>query len=92
MARHGTALRYEIFQCPLFNSDPHPGNIIVMPDARLGLIDYGQCKAFTDKRTQRYIAGEIVCTCVLHLLSESICKESDCRDPAARNRRCRCTA
>jgi aarF domain-containing kinase len=53
---------YEIFHCPLFNSDPHPGNIIVMPDGRLGLIDYGQCKTFTDERTKRNIAGENVVT------------------------------
>lgn len=28
----------------LFQADPHPGNILVLPDGRLGLIDYGQCK------------------------------------------------
>ena len=33
----------------LFNADPHPGNIIVMPDGRLGLIDYGQCKRLTQE-------------------------------------------
>merc|ERR1712224_628296 len=32
---------HEIFQNGLFNSDPHAGNIIMMPDGRLGLIDYG---------------------------------------------------
>lgn len=25
-----------------FNGDPHPGNILLMPDGKLGLIDYGQ--------------------------------------------------
>ena len=35
---------YEIFEAAFFNGDPHPGNILVMPDNRLGLIDYGQCK------------------------------------------------
>eukprot|EP00854_Cymbomonas_tetramitiformis_P008077 gene8077-9593_t len=29
----------------LFNGDPHPGNIMLMPDGRLGLIDFGQTKA-----------------------------------------------
>jgi len=33
---------YEIFECGTFNGDPHPGNILLMPDGRLGLIDYGQ--------------------------------------------------
>eukprot|EP01066_Platyproteum_vivax_P013805 Platyproteum_vivax@DN6233_c0_g1_i2.p1 len=30
-----------------FNGDPHPGNILMMPDGRLGLIDYGQVKFIT---------------------------------------------
>ena len=34
---------YEIFQVGCFNGDPHPGNILLMPDGRLGLIDYGSC-------------------------------------------------
>ena len=34
---------YEIFQLGCFNGDPHPGNIMLMPDGRLGLIDYGSC-------------------------------------------------
>ena len=25
----------------VYNADPHPGNVIVLPDGRLGLIDYG---------------------------------------------------
>ncbi|KAI0566184.1 hypothetical protein FGB62_11g213 [Gracilaria domingensis] len=35
---------HEIFQDGAFNGDPHPGNILLMPDGRLGLIDYGQVK------------------------------------------------
>jgi aarF domain-containing kinase len=35
---------YEIFQNGSFNGDPHPGNILLMPDGRLGLIDYGQAR------------------------------------------------
>jgi aarF domain-containing kinase len=30
-----------------FNGDPHGGNILVLSDGRLGLIDYGQCKTLT---------------------------------------------
>ena len=33
---------YQIFECGVFNGDPHPGNILLMNDGRLGLIDYGQ--------------------------------------------------
>lgn len=36
---------HEIFADGLFNGDPHPGNLILMPDGRLGLVDYGQVKA-----------------------------------------------
>lgn len=35
---------HEIFVDGLFNGDPHSGNILLMPDGRLGLIDYGQVK------------------------------------------------
>ena len=35
---------HEIFFGGAFNSDPHPGNILLVPDGRLGLIDYGQFK------------------------------------------------
>jgi Ser/Thr protein kinase RdoA (MazF antagonist) len=26
----------------VFNGDPHPGNFLVLPDGRIGLIDFGQ--------------------------------------------------
>jgi len=32
---------HQIFQNGLFNSDPHAGNVLMLPDGRLGLIDYG---------------------------------------------------
>ena len=40
---HGHQMLIEGF----VNIDPHPGNIILMPDGRVGLIDYGQCVKFT---------------------------------------------
>eukprot|EP00037_Helgoeca_nana_P013217 m.121633 g.121633 ORF g.121633 m.121633 type:complete len:362 (-) comp21903_c0_seq12:5353-6438(-) len=51
---------FEIFLCPLYNCDPHPGNIIAMDDGRLGLIDYGQCMAFTDETTKRNFASLLI--------------------------------
>ena len=30
-----------VFQDGFFHGDPHPGNVLVLPDGRLGLIDYG---------------------------------------------------
>lgn len=35
---------YELFINGAFNGDPHPGNLLVLEDGRLGLIDYGQVK------------------------------------------------
>lgn len=35
---------HELFFDGAFNGDPHPGNILLMPDGRLGLVDYGQVK------------------------------------------------
>eukprot|EP01083_Nonionella_stella_P163719 539721_1 len=35
---------YEIFMDGAFNGDPHPGNILICEDGKLGLIDYGQVK------------------------------------------------
>ncbi|KAF4697870.1 hypothetical protein FOZ63_026077 [Perkinsus olseni] len=32
----------QVFTHGTFNGDPHPGNILLMPDGRLGLIDFGQ--------------------------------------------------
>ena len=32
---------FEIFELGAFNADPHPGNILMLEDGRLGLIDYG---------------------------------------------------
>ena len=30
----------EIFRHGIFNADPHPGNIMLLKDGRIGLIDY----------------------------------------------------
>ena len=40
---------YEIFNDGAFNGDPHPGNILLCDDGRLGLIDYGQVKHLDTK-------------------------------------------
>jgi aarF domain-containing kinase len=39
---------HEIFIDGVFNGDPHPGNVLLMPDGRLGLIDYGQVKRMSE--------------------------------------------
>eukprot|EP01083_Nonionella_stella_P095031 266718_1 len=45
---------YELFVNGAFNGDPHAGNILLMPDGRLGLIDYGQVKHLDQKYRIRF--------------------------------------
>eukprot|EP01012_Entosiphon_sulcatum_P022036 TRINITY_DN26945_c0_g1_i1.p1 TRINITY_DN26945_c0_g1~~TRINITY_DN26945_c0_g1_i1.p1 ORF type:complete len:454 (-),score=53.64 TRINITY_DN26945_c0_g1_i1:81-1442(-) len=33
---------YQVLIDGIFNADPHPGNVLLLPDGRLGLLDYGQ--------------------------------------------------
>jgi aarF domain-containing kinase len=40
---------HEIFSDGAFNADVHPGNVLLMPDGRLGLVDYGQVKRMSVK-------------------------------------------
>jgi aarF domain-containing kinase len=35
-----------------FHADPHPGNIFVMDDGRVGLIDFGQVKQIGSRQSQ----------------------------------------
>ena len=44
----------QIFADGLFNGDCHPGNILLLEDGRLGLIDYGQVKAMTVDERIKY--------------------------------------
>jgi hypothetical protein len=32
----------QVLEHGCFNCDPHPGNLMLMPDGRLALIDFGQ--------------------------------------------------
>lgn len=32
-----------IFEDGLFHADPHPGNLLLLPDGRLGVLDFGKC-------------------------------------------------
>lgn len=53
----------EILHDGVFNADPHPGNILLMPDGRLGLLDYGQTKRLP-LSTRLSFAKLIVALCV----------------------------
>jgi len=45
---------HEIFVDGEFNGDPHPGNILLLEDGRLGLIDYGQVKKISEEVRVNY--------------------------------------
>lgn len=40
---------HQLFVDGLFNADPHPGNVLLLDDGRLGLIDFGQVGAIGEK-------------------------------------------
>ena len=42
----------------LYNADPHPGNVLVLPDGRLGLIDYGMVGKLTEQ--ERKTVAQVV--------------------------------
>lgn len=44
---------YQIFVNGTFNGDPHPGNLILTPDGRLGLVDFGQVKRLSPERLEQ---------------------------------------
>jgi len=45
---------HQIFDDGLFNSDPHAGNILMLPDDRLGLIDYGATLKLTEAQRESF--------------------------------------
>lgn len=63
---------HQIFQNGLFNSDPHAGNVLMMPDGKLGLLDYGAVMRLTERQR----------TNLAHLLV-AIADEDDDGVPAA---------
>lgn len=52
----------QIFEMGLFHADPHPGNILVEPPARVGLVDFGQVGIITEEWMTQLIV--IVHACV----------------------------
>jgi aarF domain-containing kinase len=44
----------ELFEIGAFNGDCHPGNVLLLKDGRLGLIDYGQVKTMSVENRIKY--------------------------------------
>eukprot|EP00560_Eucampia_antarctica_P005577 CAMPEP_0197842262 /NCGR_PEP_ID=MMETSP1437-20131217/46641_1 /TAXON_ID=49252 ORGANISM="Eucampia antarctica, Strain CCMP1452" /NCGR_SAMPLE_ID=MMETSP1437 /ASSEMBLY_ACC=CAM_ASM_001096 /LENGTH=675 /DNA_ID=CAMNT_0043452119 /DNA_START=40 /DNA_END=2067 /DNA_ORIENTATION=+ len=42
----------------VYNADPHPGNCLILPDGRLGLLDYGMVGRFSEE--QRKIVASVI--------------------------------
>lgn len=58
-----------LFDTGVFNADPHPGNLLLMPGMRVGLLDWGQCKTIS-RDTQLKLA---------HLMKAMDATEKKCR-------------
>jgi ubiquinone biosynthesis protein len=43
-----------VLQDGLFHADPHPGNIFVLPDGRLGLVDFGIMGRITEENMEHF--------------------------------------
>lgn len=61
--RIGSLYGAMIFEYGFFHGDPHPGNLLVLEDGRIGLLDYGLCKALP-KGFARLVAQMMVCALV----------------------------
>jgi ubiquinone biosynthesis protein len=49
IARRVARIYFEmIFEHGFFHADPHPGNLLVLPDGRIGLVDFGLAKELPD--------------------------------------------
>lgn len=55
LARKGGAAFFKmVLQDGLFHADPHPGNIFVLPDGRLGLVDFGIMGRVTEENMEYF--------------------------------------
>ncbi len=57
----------QFFEIGTFHCDPHPGNILILPPARVGLIDFGQSGVISDT-----MAGHL-----LILLISAVCEDAE---------------
>ncbi|MCE7032966.1 AarF/UbiB family protein [Lysobacter sp. GX 14042] len=57
LARRGARMVLRMmFSTGLFHADPHPGNVLVLPDNRIGLIDFGMVGRLGDQRRAEVVA------------------------------------
>ncbi|MCB0914701.1 MAG: AarF/ABC1/UbiB kinase family protein [Actinobacteria bacterium] len=44
-----------IFEDGLFHADPHPGNLLLLPEGRLGVLDFGKCGRLLDDVREAFV-------------------------------------
>lgn len=55
ISRNGAAAFFQmVFQDGFFHADPHPGNIFVLADGKIGLVDFGIMGRVTEENMQYY--------------------------------------
>lgn len=74
-------LGHQIFVDGVFHADPHPGNVLLLPDGRLGLIDFGQCVRLTSR--QRLLLARLILA-----LADAPAAALTLPDPEYRQERC----
>lgn len=84
-----TAMRvhgHQLFVNGAFNGDPHPGNLMLCPDGRLGLVDFGQVKRLSPERLEQIARlvialsdddREAICRIALELGSRNLYNDPD---------------
>lgn len=50
----GAAFFQMVFEDGLFHADPHPGNLFVLPDCKLGLVDFGIMGRVTEENRRQF--------------------------------------
>lgn len=44
-----------IFDDGFYHADPHPGNVLFLPEGRIGLLDFGMVGRLSDERRQQFV-------------------------------------
>lgn len=73
------AVLHMVFVGGCFHADPHPGNVILMPDGRLGLLDFGMVGFLSD--TRRLELLELLAAITTHKVDDMVdCLITWCED------------
>ena len=68
-------LMKQVFEAGFFHADPHPGNFLVLPDGRVGLLDFGMVGRL-EEDTKRALVGLLMSTVRQDALGMTLALES----------------